>query len=184
MQVNVNELNTNKDTFKVEVDLSQSSDPLKQPFQVVYNGSTEFYNNHNKDKKLLPIYLYTQENLRNIVSNSNLKLIVYASTKELEFLTLGTKNGMVNKGNNQNSSTPGWSKLWSSNTNVYGVPSEVNVTYTYDSTANKITFYFPSIYTKSPPQQPRILSTYKEYSQIESTLELQGIFPAFEVELD
>jgi len=96
--VEVNDLNKNTETFLVEVDLSQSSYGLKQPFQVVYNGSTEFYNNHNKDNKLLPIYLYTQENLiRNIILKSQSgQLIVYASTKEPEYYLMNLQRYLKN----------------------------------------------------------------------------------------
>lgn len=170
IQVKVNDLNTNEKTFLVEVDLSQSSDGLKQPFQVVYNGSTEFYNNHSNDNKLLPIYLYTQENsIRDIVLKSgNGSLIAYASTTELNFFTLPQTNGILIQDSTRSlSNTPGWSQLRSRDKkNRVGVPSVVNVTYTYDSQENKITFYFPSIYAESfPPNVPNILSTYTEYFQ-------------------
>jgi Flp pilus assembly protein TadG len=92
------------------------------------------------------------------------KLIAYASTTELNFLTSASTNGTNSKGSKTPvTRTPAWSKLWSRDTNTQGIPSEVNVKYTYDREEKKITFYFPSIYVTSPPQQPSILSTYTKY---------------------
>jgi len=169
IQVEVNDLNTNQQTYKVEIKLSSFQD-LKQPFQVVYNGYDKFYNNHNERNELLPVYLYTQETaMRDITSKLEPnQFIVYASTTELKFFpSLGTSRYDTNP-TRPLSKTPPWSKLWSRDTSPVGVPSEVNVTYSYDSTAKKITFYFPSIYAESfPPKKPNILSTYTEYLQME-----------------
>ena len=176
IQVQVKDLNESTEPVEVKVDLSKSSGRLVQPFQVVYNGNTKFYNNHNERNELLPVYLYTQENsIGNIVLKSKGgQLIVYASTTELDFFSsLGTNGYVVKKDSSRSlSKTPAWSKLWSRDTRRVGVPSEVNVTYSYDSLNSIITFYFPSIYVESPPQEPRILSTYTEYVEQTAQVEL------------
>ena len=174
IQVQVNDLNESTEPVEVKVDLSKSSGRLVQPFQVVYNGKTEFYSYQNKDNELLPVYLYTQETkMSDIVLMSKAKL-VYASTTEVNFLTSPYLNPTVSTvgSGGQVTKTPPWSKLWSRDTSPVGVPSEVNVTYSYDSKNSIITFYFPSIYVKSPPQELRILSTYTEYVEQTAQVEL------------
>jgi hypothetical protein len=163
----VNNLNQLYEICEVQVKASSFND-LKQPFQVVYNGNTEFYNNHNKDNKLLPIYLYTQSTEQEIKSssNDNTGIIVYASTAELNFFSSPDLNAINSLGDSGQAVciTPAWSQLKSRKPILFGIHSEVFVRCLYDEKSNIITFYFPIIYTSAlPSNPPKLLSTYTEY---------------------
>jgi hypothetical protein len=163
IQVEVDNLNQLSEIYKVEVKLT-SFDDLQQPIQVIYNGNVLFYNNHNKDDKLLPVYLYTQSNKEEIRSSKDdTGIIVYASTTELNFLTSPDLNATDPAGGSgrQVSMTPAWSQLRSRTPFMFGLHPEVSVRCQYDEKCNTITFYFPPIYT-SPFSN--VLSTYTEYT--------------------